>query len=120
MVALPANPLTGGAFNPARAFGPELVANYWKNAWVWYVGPLAGGALAAILYELLYLSGRPSPDEEIGAPAELYTPEEVSDAIHDPDTVVIAVPEPDPAPEPPSAPEAPSAGGDEPPPSTPR
>ena len=91
---LMAGPLTGGAINPARAFGPELVSGYWKNAWVWYVGPLAGGALAAILYELLYLS-RPYHDEEIGAPAELYTPEDVSDAVHDPEDVVIAeVPEP--------------------------
>jgi len=86
---LMAGPLTGGAFNPARAFGPELVSNYWKNWWVWYVGPLAGGALAAILYELLYLS-RPG-HEEIGAPAELYTPEELSDALHDPDTEVVLV-----------------------------
>jgi MIP family channel proteins len=110
-----AGPLTGGALNPARAFGPQLVGDYWKNAWVWYVGPLAGGALAAILYELLYLAGRPYHDEEIGAPAELYTPEDVADAIHDPDTVVIDVPEP-------QLPEAqpPSAGGAEPPPSTPR
>ena len=82
---LMAGPLTGGALNPARAFGPELVSGYWTNAWVWYVGPLAGGALAAILYELLYLS-RPYHDEEIGAPAELYTPEELSDAVHDPET----------------------------------
>ena len=56
---LMAGPLTGGALNPARAFGPELVSGYWTDAWVWYVGPLAGGALAAILYEMLYL-GRPS------------------------------------------------------------
>jgi MIP family channel proteins len=65
---LMAGPLTGGALNPARAFGPELVANYWTNAWVYYVGPLAGGALAAILYEVLYLSHRPSGEEE---PAEI-------------------------------------------------
>jgi MIP family channel proteins len=57
---LMAGPLTGGAMNPARAFGPELVSGYWTNAWVWYVGPLAGGALAAILYEVLYLTERPS------------------------------------------------------------
>jgi MIP family channel proteins len=65
---LMAGPLTGGALNPARAFGPELVANYWTNAWVYYVGPFAGGALAAILYEVLYLSHRPSGEEE---PAEI-------------------------------------------------
>ena len=41
--------------NPARAFGPQLVANHWTDWWVWYVGPLAGAILAAVLYEVLYL-----------------------------------------------------------------
>ena len=50
--------LTGAALNPARAFGPELASDYWTNAWIWYVGPLAGGALAAVLYEVLYLPRR--------------------------------------------------------------
>jgi aquaporin Z len=63
-----AGPLTGGAFNPARAFGPELVSDYWKHAWVYYVGPLAGGALAAILYEVLYLNRR---DEGVEATGEI-------------------------------------------------
>ncbi len=48
--------LTGAAMNPARAFGPELVSGHWTTFWIWYVGPLAGGAFAAALYELLYLS----------------------------------------------------------------
>jgi MIP family channel proteins len=47
--------LTGAAMNPARAFGPELVHNVWSNAWIWYVGPFVGGAVAALLYEFLYL-----------------------------------------------------------------
>ncbi len=47
--------LTGAAMNPARAFGPMLVHNEWSHFWVWYVGPLAGGAIAALLYDLLYL-----------------------------------------------------------------
>ena len=48
-------PLTGAAMNPSRAFGPELVQNDWANAWVWYVGPLFGGAVAALVYKFLYL-----------------------------------------------------------------
>ena len=48
-------PLTGAAMNPARAFGPELVGGSWDDAWVWYVGPLVGGTLAALAYEALYL-----------------------------------------------------------------
>ena len=55
-------PLTGAAMNPARAFGPELVANVWDDFWIWYVGPLAGGAIAALLYDELYLrSAKPVP-----------------------------------------------------------
>ena len=47
--------LTGGAINPARAFGPQLVAGHWANGWVWYLGPGAGGVVAALVFELLYL-----------------------------------------------------------------
>jgi aquaporin Z len=61
-------PFTGAAVNPARAFGPQLVGDHWANGWVWYVGPLVGGAIAAVLYEWLYLPGRskeePPPVEE--------------------------------------------------------
>ena len=47
--------LTGAAMNPARAFGPQLLSNTWSHFWVWYIGPFAGGVIAASLYELLYL-----------------------------------------------------------------
>jgi aquaporin Z len=59
-------PLTGAAMNPARAFGPELVQNVWSNAWIWYVGPFVGGALAALAYEWLYL--RPVRPVPVGPP----------------------------------------------------
>jgi glycerol uptake facilitator-like aquaporin len=59
-------PLTGAAMNPARAFGPELVGNYWTDAWIWYVGPLIGGGLAALAYEYLYL--RPLRPLPVGPP----------------------------------------------------
>jgi len=61
-----AGPLTGGAMNPARAFGPELLSNDWTDFWIWYVGPLAGGVLGAIAYEWLYL--RPLSPPVVGPP----------------------------------------------------
>jgi aquaporin TIP len=58
-------PFTGAAMNPSRAFGPQLVGDYWSHAWVWYAGPLAGATVAALLYEFLYL--RPSEIEPVGS-----------------------------------------------------
>ena len=48
-------PLTGAAMNPARAFGPELVQNFWDDAWIYYVAPLVGAGIAGLLYDYLYL-----------------------------------------------------------------
>ena len=47
--------LTGGAMNPARAFGPALLASYWQDQWVYWVGPMLGGGVAAILYDRFFL-----------------------------------------------------------------
>jgi MIP family channel proteins len=43
-------PLTGGAMNVARWFGPALATGNWANAVVYIVGPLLGGALAGLIY----------------------------------------------------------------------
>ena len=44
-------PLTGAAMNPARVFGPGLASGHWAGHWVYWVGPLAGGALAALVHK---------------------------------------------------------------------
>jgi aquaporin Z len=48
-------PFTGAAMNPARAFGPALASNHWTNWGVYWIGPLAGGFIAGLLYDSLYL-----------------------------------------------------------------
>jgi glycerol uptake facilitator-like aquaporin len=59
-------PLTGAAMNPSRAFGPQLVEWEWANGWIWYLGPLIGGGIAALAYEYLYL--RPLRPLPVGPP----------------------------------------------------
>jgi len=50
--------LTGAAMNPARAFGPALASHYWQDQWVYWVGPLLGGGVAALLYDRFFLARR--------------------------------------------------------------
>jgi MIP family channel proteins len=51
-------PLTGAAMNPARAFGPALVAGQWVAHAVYWVGPILGGIVAALLWEHVLLPQR--------------------------------------------------------------
>lgn len=52
--------LTGTSVNPARSFGPSFLTgvfgsgvNSLQQLWIWILGPLCGGALAAIAYNFL-------------------------------------------------------------------
>ncbi len=51
-------PITGGAMNPARWLGPALVSGNWADAWVYIVGPVGGGVIAALIYEIVVLRGK--------------------------------------------------------------
>ena len=47
--------ISGGAFNPAVGTGPTVVnalfgGGTWSNLWIYYVGPLLGGALASVVF----------------------------------------------------------------------
>ena len=53
MGALMAGPLTGASMNPARSFGPALVAGQWAGHWLYWIGPMVGGALGAAAYDLV-------------------------------------------------------------------
>lgn len=51
MAVLVAGPLSGAALNPARAFGAACASGVWTAHWVYWLGPLLGGAAAARVYK---------------------------------------------------------------------
>lgn len=48
-------PFTGASMNPARTLGPALVGGHWQNHLVYWIGPLAGGIAASLVYHTLFL-----------------------------------------------------------------
>lgn len=38
----------------ARSFGAAAIANQWDGHWLFWIGPLSGGVIAAVVYELIF------------------------------------------------------------------
>jgi MIP family channel proteins len=55
--------LTGAAANPARAFGPAVISGNLASHAVWWIGPILGAVLAALLWEHVLLK------KDVGATA---------------------------------------------------
>jgi MIP family channel proteins len=51
-------PLTGAAMNPARAFGPALIDKSWSNHLVYWIGPIIGAVVAALVYHYVFMDGK--------------------------------------------------------------
>ena len=45
-----AGPISGGAMNPARHLGPALLGGGLQDIWIYWVGPIVGGVLAATVF----------------------------------------------------------------------
>ncbi|KAM4706061.1 aquaporin-1 [Rhinophrynus dorsalis] len=44
---------TGCGMNPARSFGSAVVAKNFSHHWIFWVGPMIGGAVAALVYDFI-------------------------------------------------------------------
>jgi aquaporin Z len=72
--AFAGGPISGGAFNPAVGIGPILTAallggGALANLWLYLVGPLVGGVLAAGLYRVQQ-PAQATPQEALAADAQ--------------------------------------------------
>jgi MIP family channel proteins len=52
-------PLTGASLNPARTLGPALATGNFADIWLYFVGPIAGGMIAGLLYKTVFEERKP-------------------------------------------------------------
>ncbi|TNN82842.1 Lens fiber major intrinsic protein [Liparis tanakae] len=66
---------TGAGMNPARSFAPAVLVKNFTNHWVFWVGPMIGGALGAVLYDFILFPRVRSLAERLATLKGIRTPE---------------------------------------------
>lgn len=70
---------SGAAMNPIRWFGPAVIQQDFDNFWIWIIGPVVGGVLAALVYDLFLTdhSGATAPAPAPASKARAVVVEDV-------------------------------------------
>lgn len=54
-------PLTGASMNPARSLGPAIASGIMEAQAVYWIGPIIGALIAAIVYDRVFIPRAPEP-----------------------------------------------------------
>ncbi|MEX2152561.1 MAG: aquaporin [Gemmatimonadaceae bacterium] len=54
-------PFTGGSLNPARSLGPAIASGIFEGQAVYWIGPVVGAVIAAVLYDTLFIRREREP-----------------------------------------------------------
>ncbi|KAG8452718.1 hypothetical protein GDO86_004492 [Hymenochirus boettgeri] len=67
---------TGCSMNPARSFAPAVVVRYFNNHWVFWIGPIAGGLVASLIYNYILYPSMKSRSDKLAILLGTYVEEE--------------------------------------------
>jgi aquaporin Z len=72
LAGLWAAPISGASMNPARSLGPAIVGGYWRDWWVYLLGPIAGAVIAVGIAQILRAPKLPKAQRigRLSTPAE--------------------------------------------------
>ncbi|XP_032991674.1 aquaporin-5-like [Lacerta agilis] len=67
---------TGCSMNPARSFGPAVIMANFQDHWIFWVGPLTGGIVASLIYNVILAPDTRSLSERLDVLKGTYLPED--------------------------------------------
>lgn len=70
ILALAFAPYTSCSLNPARSFGPAVWINFWDDHWIYWLGPIGGAIISALIYRCLFT---PKTKNQDGAMHDMET-----------------------------------------------
>jgi MIP family channel proteins len=56
-------PISGGVMNPARALCPAIVSGDFTDWYVWWIGPIIGGIIAALMWMFVFTNRGVEPSD---------------------------------------------------------
>lgn len=56
--------ISGASMNPARSFAPALVSGVWTDQWIYWIAPVIGAAIGAVLSQIIRMPQIDNPSAQ--------------------------------------------------------